>query len=189
MITHPVDFVEFDRQWRELFVDNPTHEFLLNGKPTKITEEESFPKNWVKYLYCDIPQFVNFGPGDAHGVLDVLHRDEEYYSVAFRKKAEPLPKGWMLVQSGQRRYYARNVSMGMDGWIVLELRVIPHPMNTRHLFKLRASWVEYDPADDVYCERDSLNLPLEDEYRRFAEPKDAILDLEKRVREHFAERL
>lgn len=92
MITHDINFVEFDRQWRGLFDDGCDYELMVNEEAAKReqhclkipTDNKGGFRYWVRR--------------EAALFLDWAHTRKEEVTLVFRKKPEPLPEGWRRVE-------------------------------------------------------------------------------------------
>jgi hypothetical protein len=103
MLVDKIDFVEFDRQWRELFVDNPTHELVVDGEVL-----EMLGVGVPKRIQMDCYHYYV----DESGLfLGVVHSHVDNHTVEFRKKQESTPTDWQRAASKVSRIF-RIISVG-----------------------------------------------------------------------------
>jgi hypothetical protein len=99
MLVDKIDFVEFDRQWRELFVDNPTHELVVDGEVREVSLNNAREKKGI-YYPCK-----SYYEEDSGLFLSRLHSHVDNHTVEFREREEAIPPHWQRADSKGTRIF------------------------------------------------------------------------------------
>lgn len=99
MLVDSIDFVEFDRQWRELFVDNPTHELVVDGEVREVSLNNAREKKGI-YYPCK-----SYYEEDSGLFLSRLHSHVDNHTVEFREREEAIPPHWQRADSKGTRIF------------------------------------------------------------------------------------
>lgn len=147
MLVDKIDFVEFDRQWRQLFEPNCPHELVVNDTPVPILDHA--------FAQVPVPQacrkqyghvFSSWNKGEAGHFLSWAHQERvREMRVAFRPKPEPLPRDWEIVNPDMpcyRRVVSKNVSM----WMVMDR---PAKNQCELSFKFKGECLTYGIRDNL----------------------------------------